>query len=150
MHDGLFFQIKDSEHPETKFAIKRQLITKPVTDFIQSANNRPSVVDVKKAIMTAQTEANFKLWYFNDEADLTVYFHENELTDENFDELMTTMTISRTNFEDDETFLDFVLTEFVYKEILLSTDAVMDMYQKHISNIEGMHAIAKKQLAILR
>ena len=121
-----------------------------MTDFIQSANDRPSAVDIKKAIITAQTAANFKVWYFNDEAVLTVYFHEHELTDDNFDKLMTTKEILKTTFDDDETFLDFVLTEFVYKEILLSTDAAMDMYQKHISNIEGMHVIAKKQLAILR
>ena len=58
--------------------------------------------------------------------------------------------IPKITFESAAAFVEFVLKNFQYEEILLSTDEMIDMYQKHANNINSMHEIAKKQLEFSR
>ena len=102
--------------------------------------------------MTQVKEKFFQL-YFDDtdpNVPIVVYFPNNEVSDDTYTELMSDPHISKTVFEDDESFVEFVLSDYTYKEILLSSDDVMELYQKHIRIIECMHEAAKKHYQITR
>ena len=129
--------------------MKRQLITKSVTEFIKSAGQYTED-DLVNIITIAQITNNFRLWHFDLESNLRVYFPQNDLTDSNYEDLMGNHLIPKITFESAAAFVEFVLKNFQYEEILLSTDEMIDMYQKHANNINSMHEIAKKQLEFSR
>ena len=82
---------------------------------------------------------------------MIVYFPNNEVSDrDTYTQLMNDPAISKTVFEDDESFVDFVLSEYTYKEILLSSDEMNELYEKHIRNIEYMYEAAKMQYQVTR
>lgn len=83
---------------------------------------------------------------------MIVYFPNNEVSDrDTYTQLMNDPAISKTVFEDDESFVDFVLSEeYTYKEILLSSDEMNELYEKHIRNIEYMYEAAKAHYQVTR
>ena len=145
----LLLKVIDADHDDTKFALKRQKITKEVSEYFkeQDTYNQEEVRDV---IRKSQTLNKFHLWYFDSETDMSVYFPKNEVSESTYDDLMGTSEVPKYVFEDEESFLNFVAKEFTYTEILLSSDGMMDLYKKHLSNIEFMHEVARKQYNLSR
>ena len=88
--------------------------------------------------MEEQAKKSFSQWYFDlDSVRSPIYFPNNEITQDTFKDFFSNPQIAHKKFND-ETFMEFINHEYVHAEVLLSTDNVEKLFEKHLHNIDAM------------